>query len=239
MMKDSLADAPRTHPPRSMVTSAGRGPRLAVRPARPGPVPPAAAPQGRCDPEHGSRGFPGVEVTDGQLVQRVLDGDAKAFDALVDRHYAVCLRFADRLIGQRADAEEAVQDTFLRAYRALGRYRDRQKFRSWLFRILVNRCRTYARRDRRRRIMEEHEQIATLHAVASEPEPAGELDPRLRTALARLPRPQREALLLKHVDELTYEEMAEITGARVSALKMRVKRGLASLARSLENHHGP
>lgn len=172
------------------------------------------------------------ELTDGEFVRRVLGGDARAFELLVDRHYAVCLRFADRLIGNRADAEEAVQDTFVRAYRALGRYRDENRFRSWLFRILVNRCRTQARRAARRQRIDalQSERFGTpVHEPARVAD--DELSPLLRSALASLPTAQREAVLLKHVEELSYEEMAVITGARISALKMRVKRGLETLSR--------
>ena len=63
---------------------------------------------------------------------------------------------------------------------------------------------------------------------------AGEISPAVRRALAELPAAQREALLLKHVEDLSYEEIAQITGVRISALKMRVKRGLEALARSVE-----
>lgn len=179
------------------------------------------------------RGLRSVEVTDGELVERVLGGDPDAFNALVDRHYLPCLRFADRLIGNSADAEEAVQDTFVRAYRALGRYRDRQRLRSWLFRILVNRCRTQARRAERRFRLDHAAGERMSGSVMPAPAFEGELNPALRSALASLPAVQREALLLKHVEELSYEEMAAITGARVSALKMRVKRALETLSRTL------
>jgi RNA polymerase sigma-70 factor (ECF subfamily) len=174
-----------------------------------------------------------VEVTDGELVGRVLEGDPDAFGVLVDRHYPACLRFADRLVGNRADAEEAVQDTFVRAYRALGRYRDQQRLRSWLFRILVNRCRTQASRAERRFRMDHTAGEEMGSPVESPVAFDDELSPALRSALATLPAVQREALLLKHVEELSYEEMAAITGARVSALKMRVKRALESLSRAL------
>jgi RNA polymerase sigma-70 factor (ECF subfamily) len=180
-----------------------------------------------------------VELTDGELVQRVQGGDAHAFNALVDRHYLPCLRFADRLVGNRADAEEAVQDTFVRAYRALGRYRDQQRFRSWLFRILVNRCRTQARRAERRFRVDRMEGERMARSTEDPRfEVDGELSPLLRSALASLPAVQREALLLKHVEELSYEEIAQITGARISALKMRVKRGLETLSQLMGSNHG-
>src|SRR5712691_6186667 len=73
-------------------------------------------------------------------VQRVLSGDVDAYSALVDRYYDRCARYAVRMLGNRDDAEDALQATFLRAYRALAKYQDRQKFSAWLYRILVNQC---------------------------------------------------------------------------------------------------
>lgn len=81
----------------------------------------------------------GVSVSDAELVRRSRGGDPAAFEALVDRHYPACLRYAFRMLGDRMDAEEAVQDAFVRAHRALWRYRERDQFRAWLLRILANR----------------------------------------------------------------------------------------------------
>src|SRR5687768_77636 len=160
-------------------------------------------------------------MTDAMLVRRVLDGDPRAFTALVDRHAAACLRFATRMLGDRADAEDATQETLVRAYRALGRYEDREAFRTWLFSILVNRCRTAAaRRARRGRLIVVDEAAmgaATVASGAASVEWRAEID----RALDALEPEQREAFLLKHVEQLGYDEMAEITGAGVSALKMR------------------
>src|SRR5215831_13274017 len=98
-------------------------------------------------------GFNLATMTDAMLVRRVLEGDTAAFTTLVDRHAAACTRFATRMLGNREDAEDATQETFLRAYRSLARYEDRQAFRTWLFQILINRCRTAAvRRQRRHRM---------------------------------------------------------------------------------------
>src|SRR5262245_31096629 len=85
-------------------------------------------------------------VTDAELVARTAAGDPGAFTELVIRHHAACLRYASHMLGDRMEAEDVVQETLLRAYRSLGRYEERQQFRPWLFRILVNRCRTTAKR---------------------------------------------------------------------------------------------
>ena len=164
------------------------------------------------------------DPTDAVLVRRVLDGDPRAFAALVDRHGPACLRFATRMLGSREDAEDASQDALLRAYRALPRYDDRDQFRAWLFAILVNRCRSALLvRSRRARVV-----VADLSAapeVEVPPETAGaELRADIARAIAALEPAYREAFLLKHVEGLSYGEMASATGLSVPALKMRVKR---------------
>ncbi len=117
----------------------------------------------------------------------------------------------------------------MRAYRSLARYEERELFRTWLFQILVNRCRTaLLRRGRRDRWLTVDQDA--LDGAAVEPDAvATELRAELQHALAALEADQREAFLLKHVEQLSYEEMATATGVGVSALKMRVKRACDAL----------
>jgi RNA polymerase sigma-70 factor, ECF subfamily len=168
-------------------------------------------------------------MSDAALVRRVLDGDPRAFTLLVDRHLQPCLRFATRMLGNRHDAEDATQEALLRAYRALATYDVGASFRTWLFAILVNRCRTSLLRRSRyvQRVVTDHDAmyLATAHDAA----PATELRIEIERAVALLDPDQREAFLLKHVEQLGYEEMAAVTGAGVSALKMRVKRACERL----------
>jgi len=154
----------------------------------------------------------------------VLDGDTAAFTTLVDRHAAACTRFATRMLGNREDAEDATQETFLRAYRSLARYEERQAFRTWLFQILINRCRTAAVRRQRRHRMFLVDDSAIAAASVRPAVDAGDLRAELKRAIDALDPDQREAFLLKHVEQLSYDEMAAATGIGVSALKMRVKR---------------
>ncbi len=168
------------------------------------------------------------EMTDLSLVDRVLDGDTEAFSQIVDRHYDRCARVAVRILGNREDAEEAVQDTFLRAYRALGGYEERERFSAWLTRILVNQCRTMLTQTRRREELFVDVDERYLES-SSDPRASDGSWPDLEGALLELPLGQREALVLRYADDLTYEEMAKITGAGESALKMRVQRAFARL----------
>ncbi len=161
---------------------------------------------------------------DADAVRRVLSGDVDAYTALVDRYYDRCARFAVRMLGNRDDAEDALQATFLRAYRALNRYQERDRFSAWLYRILVNQCRSVAaRRTHRERVFVREEALllnAPDHAVPW----TGEDEEFVQRVLAELDPLLREAFLLKHIEEMSYEEMSALTGVGVSALKMRVKR---------------
>jgi RNA polymerase sigma-70 factor (ECF subfamily) len=175
-------------------------------------------------------------MTDRAIIDQVLGGDVEAYARLVDRHYDRCARLATRILGNREDAEEALQDAFLRAFRALGEYEDRERFTAWLTRILVNQCRTMLLRTRRRESVfldvDPRELEVAVESAASEG-----AWPELERALARLPAQQREAVVLKYAGDLTYEEMARITGAGESALKMRVQRAFARLRALLEEVH--
>ncbi len=174
---------------------------------------------------------------DEELIRRVRSGDVAAFDVLVERHYGACLRFAWRHLGQREDAEDAVQDALVRAYRALRRGRAPQRFRTWLLGIVLNRCRSHLAKSRRRRLLFERWWSGQRpEALRVEPDDVGDddVDPRVKAALAALEPLLREAFLLKHVEQLRYEEMSMVTGASVSALKMRVKRATDQIRAMLQ-----
>jgi RNA polymerase sigma-70 factor (ECF subfamily) len=162
-------------------------------------------------------------------VQRVLSGDVDAYAKLVDRYYDRCARFAIRMLGNRDDAEDALQSTFLRAYRALGRYQERDRFSAWLYRILVNQCRSLAARRSHRERVFVREEALLMNAPDKTPTWTGEDEEFVQRVLNELDPLLREAFLLKYVEELSYDEMAALTGAGVSALKMRVKRACDKL----------
>lgn len=178
-------------------------------------------------------GIDRVETGDAELVRRVRAGDIGAYGALVARYRDRLGRYAVHMIGDREDAEEALQDSFVRAYRSLARCNDPARFGAWLYGILVNRCRTTGARAARRRQMFVHD--AEALNGASHPDAVERLEwtDAVERALARLTPDHREAFLLKHVEDLEYEEIAELTGDGVSALKMRVKRAREQLQKFL------
>ena len=192
-----------------------------------------------------------MSMSDAEVVARVLDGDARAFAVLAARYHESCARLAYRLLGNRQDAEDALQETFLRAYQALGRYDERNQFRSWLYRILVNQCRTLAGRRTRRERRLVRDSDGSLEAAAglsdyradgrgeNPAERRAEIRDAFQVALDGLEPKLREALLLKYGEGLDYAEMARITGAGISALKMRVKRACDLLRPRLEELREP
>jgi len=170
----------------------------------------------------------GDGMSDLAIINRVLDGDVEAYARLVDRHYQRCARIAVRIVRNHEDAEDALQDAFLRAFNALGDYEERERFSAWLTRIVINQCRTVRARTRRREAMFLDVDPRDL-TFAGSPLQGDDAWADLEHALAQLPDAQREALVLRYADDLTYEEMARITGAGESALKMRVQRAFARL----------
>jgi RNA polymerase sigma-70 factor, ECF subfamily len=179
------------------------------------------------------------------LLRRARDGDRDAFAALVSRYASSILSTTWRMLGDKAEGEDIAQDTFLAAFRALSAFREEARFSTWLYRIAVNKCRD---RLRARAASPEIEPPA-----GDAPEPAGasvehrspeallgdkQRSQRLEQAIARLAPLYREAFVLRHLEGLTYEEMAEALGADGSTLRMRVYKARAQLSRELAGLFG-
>lgn len=178
-------------------------------------------------------GLPEVTLTDDSLVARVADGDPAALPELMARHGPALMRFATHFLHSASDADEVLQDVFVRADRAIRKGTRPDRLEAWLFRITVNRCRT-----RRRRwwpfVSGAAAETALDRAATSSDDNILAWREEINLALARLSPALREAFLLKHVEGLEYDEMAAITGASVSALKMRVARACEQLRARLQ-----
>jgi RNA polymerase sigma-70 factor, ECF subfamily len=177
------------------------------------------------------------EPSDEVFVGFVLAGDIEAFALLVARYRDRLGRFALHMLGNREDAEEALQDAFVRAFRSLHRCGDPTRFYPWLFRILVNRCRTAGSRRGRRERTFVSANICRVEPTQEHPAERLAWREEIARALERLEPVQREAFLLKYAQELSYEEMESVTGVGISALKMRVKRACDRLRPLLEEAH--
>ena len=183
--------------------------------------PPTAAPV-TCDDRRVGGVYPSVASSDVDLVVRARGGDLDAFTLLVARYRDRFVRYAKHLLGSHEDAEEAVQDAFVRAHRALSQC-DPERFAAWAYRILINRCRTMSKRRRWWKIRADDIDRAVDVGV---PHPAAQAAWReeIERALRGLSEEQREAFLLKYVEDMSYQEISLATGASIPALKMRVSR---------------
>src|SRR5256714_6221201 len=135
--------------------------------------------------------------SDADLIDAVIAGNIDSFSLLVRRHQDTCVRFAVRMLGSQTDADDVLQSAFMRAFRGLANCRDRERFGGWLYQIVVNECRTFATRQRRRELRFVADPEVLDRAVATtDDEPAGTIGEHIEHALAKLPAEQREAFLL-------------------------------------------
>jgi RNA polymerase sigma-70 factor (ECF subfamily) len=171
---------------------------------------------------------PAIPSIDPNLPLRAKAGDRQAFALLVDALYPRSLRFALHMVGNREDAEEAVQDAFVRVYHSLGRFRDDARFEPWMFRILANRCRSLIEKRRRHAVVIHYGEVPERGAPVSTQDERDWTE-EINKILATLPAEQREAFLLRHVEDMAYEDIAAVTGVGLSALRMRVKRACDAL----------
>jgi RNA polymerase sigma-70 factor (ECF subfamily) len=183
------------------------------------------------------------------LIERARGGDREAFSVLVSRHASAILSAAWRIVGERAEAEDVAQETFLAAFRGLAGFRADARFATWLYRIAVNKC-----RDRlRARAARPEVEPTRGDADGPAPEPVGETvehrSPEdvllerqrassLERAIHRLPELYREAFVLRHVEGLSYDDMSQALGVDGSTLRMRVYKARAQLSRELAGVFG-
>lgn len=176
---------------------------------------------------------------DARLVAHSLMQDQEAFGQLIDRHAATIVNLAYRMVGNRAEAEDLAQETFLSAFKSLSTFRADAKFSTWLYRIATNKCKDWLRVKRPGQGLHDVDvdEVLDVH-VAEDRTPERLLSQQqvaleLEQAIQRLPPLYREAFVLKHVEGLSYEEMQEILGVNGDTLKMRVYKGRVQLSREL------
>ena len=173
-------------------------------------------------------------MADGELVAACLEGRAGAFDVVVERHrrsiYQLCYRF----VPNHEDASDLAQDVFLRAYKGLKNFRGQSSLATWLYRIGVNVClnRVSVKAPPSEPI-ESHEYVDTRTESPSERLLRDERAVRVRAAVAQLPDKQRTALILRLYHDLSHQEIAEIVGSSVGAVKANVFHALQNLKRLL------
>lgn len=170
---------------------------------------------------------------DQQVIAAVLDGNAEAYAVLVERYQKPIFNLMYRMTQSRADALDLAQDTFIKAYEQLHRFREGKKFFPWIYTIGLNRSKNFLREKKLKQTcsMEDFEPGSGLDYPAQHEEVLCQrLDSqRVGRALHQLPMDYREALILRYQEDFSMEEIASTLGLSVSGAKMRVHRGLARL----------
>ncbi|HKY34109.1 MAG TPA: RNA polymerase sigma factor [Candidatus Polarisedimenticolia bacterium] len=187
-----------------------------------------------------------MDADDANVVARARDGDSEAFRALVERHSRPLFHLAYRITGNEEDAEDVVQETFMKAHRALGRFEERANVGTWLHRIAAN-CALDIVRSRRREgpRLEAVEQadggfIDPVEAIPStQPAPdrlvlSEEMKRRVGAALGQLTPNERTAFVLRHFEDRSIEDIGRTLGLRENAAKQSVFRAVRKLRRALE-----
>jgi RNA polymerase sigma-70 factor, ECF subfamily len=182
--------------------------------------------------------------TDEELVALSMGGDVESFNQLVLRWERPIYALAYRVIGREEEARDVVQETFLRAFRGIGNFRGQAKFSSWVYRIALNLCRDWIRRERRAPILPTPEGVDVVE-LAAEQEPAESIEDLVARkdmsrvvaeVMTKLPDEQRTAIILKEYHGMTFQEIADLQGVPLSTVKTRLYQGLNVLRRYLAEH---
>jgi RNA polymerase sigma-70 factor (ECF subfamily) len=184
-----------------------------------------------------------MEWSDEAAAARAKAGDADAFRVLVERHSRSLFRLAFRMTGNEQDAEDIVQDTFLRAYRRIEKFDERASFGTWLYRITVN-CSLDLVRARKRRSEqsgsanpEMDDLIQSLPSTGATPDRmamSGEARQRIAEAMEELSASERTAFVLRHFEGMCIDEVSRVLGCRPGAARHCVFRAVQKLRRALE-----
>ena len=185
--------------------------------------------------------------TDEELVARSKTGDIDSFNQLVKRWERPIFALAYRTLGREEDARDVTQETFLRAFRALAGFKGDAKFSSWLYRIALNLCRDWMRKERRAPLVAvsedvDLEQLAAVQGPVETVEDLAaraELHREVAKAMERLPAEQRQAIILKEYHGLTFQEIADLMKCPLSTVKTRVYQGLSTLRKQLGEQMTP
>jgi RNA polymerase sigma-70 factor (ECF subfamily) len=174
--------------------------------------------------------------SDESLVAKARDGDYRAFEVLFERHRTLVYRFVYQMAQRRDDAEDIVQEVFVRAYQNLHRYRDEAKFTTWLLRIATNLGTDRARMVQRRTTLEQKEAAGALAwmTVGDREDPIDNLEQEdlkevLRRALLALPDHHRNVIVMRDIEEMEYQDIAETLGCTIGGAKLRVLRARRAL----------
>jgi RNA polymerase sigma-70 factor (ECF subfamily) len=174
-----------------------------------------------------------------EIIGQVLGGDRSAFADLVEKYRGPIFNLAYRMTGSREDADDLTQETFIRVYQNLRRYDRSRKFFTWLYTISINLIRNHLKKNARDVSHLAANSSSLEHQVQGHESGEGDMLSndrmiRLQQVIRNLPVDLREVIILKFVQDLTFEEVANVTGDSVSAVKMRIYRGLEKMKQMME-----
>jgi RNA polymerase sigma-70 factor (ECF subfamily) len=169
---------------------------------------------------------------DRDAVEACRRGEKEAFDRLVTRYQRDVYRLCYRYVNNHHDANDLAQEAFLRAYRAIGKFRGDSAFSTWLYRIAVNACRNF-RAARKAEAEELSDSLADAARPVTESLEREEQSRKVREAVSRLPEKQRATLILKIYHDLTHDEVARILGSSVGTVKANLFHAVGNLRKLL------
>ncbi|HHU95153.1 MAG TPA: RNA polymerase sigma factor RpoE [Alcaligenaceae bacterium] len=181
---------------------------------------------------------------DQELVRQVQQGNKRAFDLLVIKYQRRIMRLLARMINDPAEVEDVAQETFIKAYRALPQFRGDSHFYTWLYRIAINSARNWQAAKQRRPMQlneyenEEGETFSPADTLTDINTPESELISRqvadtIKTAIEALPEELRNAILLREIEGLSYEEIAETMGCPIGTVRSRIFRAREAITEQL------
>jgi RNA polymerase sigma-70 factor (ECF subfamily) len=180
--------------------------------------------------------------SDNEIIEEVKAGGKEAFNYLIERHAPKLFQASYGLLGSKEDAEETVQDTFVRAFRGLDKFRGDASFETWIYRIVINLSRNKYQWNKRR-AADQHVSLSykvdsrdNTESKEEVPIPDGTLGPEklmeeaefesnIMAGLDRLPENLRETMTLRHINDLPYEKIAELQDCKIGTVKSRIARG--------------
>ena len=175
-----------------------------------------------------TRRVPALREGERAEIEACQNGEREAFDRLVERYQRDIYRLCYRYVNNHEDANDLAQEVFLKAYRAIGRFRGDSSFSTWLYRIAVNTCLNF-RASRKPESQELPEGLADGNEGAAAALESREQAVLVRRAVSRLPEKQRATLILKVYHDLTHEEVARILGSTVGTVKANLFHALGNL----------
>jgi len=180
--------------------------------------------------------------TDKDIIQRVLDGDVRSYGILIDKHKAKAMTLAMRILKNREDAEEALQDAFVRVYKALSSFEWKSSFSTWLYRIVYNTCATAAgKKDRKYHlsidVADEEGQLKEIESDDLQPDieiESNEFTQIVYEEIEKLPAAYGSTFTLFTIQEMSYEEIVQVTGLPLGTIKARLFRARTLLRAAIK-----